>query len=101
MGRITSLKKLITKKYSYLFIYIYIKYYTCLEIKINRAADEKCKRNLHKFIRHCAFSDKAPLFRNRFIELQRQSTRFICMFTRMTLLFYKVIALQIIKSSLL
>ena len=34
---------------------------------------------------------------HRFIELQRQSTRFICMFTQMTWLFYKVIVLQILK----
>ena len=37
---------------------------------------------------------------HRFIELWRQSTSFICMFTRMTRLFHKVIVLQILKASL-
>ena len=36
---------------------------------------------------------------HRFIELQRQSTRFISMFTQMTWLFQTVIVLQIIKAS--
>ena len=35
---------------------------------------------------------------DRFIEPQRQSPRFICMFIRMTSLFHKVIALQITKA---
>ena len=34
----------------------------------------------------------------RFIELQRQSTRFICMFIRVKWLFHSVIVLQIMKS---
>ena len=57
------------------------------------------KRDLLKTL---TFMNKVCDHQNRiihqFIELQRQSTRFICMFTHMTWLFYEIIVLQTFKA---
>ena len=45
----------------------------------------------------CKFSEH--FLKNRCIELSRQSTRFICMFTRMMWLFHNVIVLQIFANN--